>query len=126
MLNVLHQTAAGLEWEIRDNQPGTTSVSEVSKTHPGIVTVTDRASGKFIYKLRPGSATSIVFGTLGGKDVECVIRDGSLSIGGVTLRSNQFQGGQVGVHLSSNGALGIGGGRLPEPIMRALRDARAA
>jgi hypothetical protein len=125
ILNVLHDGIAGPEWEILSNEPGRSSISVVSKTPPGIVTVTDRATGKFIYKVRPGSETSIVFGTLQGDQVECVIRDGYLKVGGMTFECCGFGNLAVGVRLHSNGAIDVGGSAIPPAVLKALRP-RAA
>ena len=126
VLSVLHDHEGGPEWEIVSNKPGQSSVSVVTMTPPGIITVTDKATGKFVYKLRPGSETSIVFGTLPGEEIECVIKDGYLRIGGMTVRCCGFSNCAVGVHVRANGAFALGGGKIPDPVLKALRLAAAA
>jgi hypothetical protein len=121
-LSVVDLTAAGPEWEIVRNQPRSTSVSVATKTPPGIVTVTDRATGRFVYTLRPGAETSLVFGTLRGNEVECVIRDGSVRIGTNTVRLGDFRDLTVGVLISPNGDVRIGGTSVPAPVAAALRS----
>jgi hypothetical protein len=120
VLSVLNLTAAGPEWEIMRNEPGSTSASIATKTPPGIVTVTDRATGRFVHKLRSGTETSLVFGTLRGNEVECVIRDGSLRIGTFTFAKNLLVNAIVGVALKPDGRVSMGGSRVPQAVVDAL------
>jgi hypothetical protein len=122
VLSVVDLTAAGPEWEIVCNEPRSTSSSIATKTPPGIVTVTDRATGRFVHKLRSGTETSLVFGTLRGNEVECVIRDGSVRIGTNTVSLSNFRDLAVGVRISSNGDVGIGGPSVPPAVAAALQN----
>jgi hypothetical protein len=48
VLSVLHQTPSGLQWEILRDVPGTSDVAAVTTNPTGTVTVTDRATDRFI------------------------------------------------------------------------------
>lgn len=96
-------------FEVLKNEPAKTSRGDVTKTPAGIVTVTDHDTKRFLYKVRPASETSIVFGTLRGEEVEVKITDRSIRIGTNTLINNSFDGMNVGVTVEADGGFAIGG-----------------
>ena len=61
--------------EILKNKPQINNITEVSTNSTGIITVSDQKSGKFYYKLRPGSKNSSIFGTINGEETEIKITD---------------------------------------------------
>ena len=101
-------------FEVLHNEPadGNPDV-EVSKTPPGIVTASD--STGFVYKVRPGSETSVMFGTLKGEDLNVRITDKEIRVGTNVLRNNTFSGQMAGVVIQSDGGMGIGA-PLPEIV----------
>jgi hypothetical protein len=96
------------EFEVLRNQPVDNSHSDVSRSPAGIVTVSDRETGRFLYKIRPGSETSVAFGTLRGGEVSARISDRALSVGSITLENNTFDGVMAGVVVDGDGGVGIG------------------
>lgn len=62
-------------FEIRRNQPSNNPVTNVSISAAGIITVSDNAIGRFLYKFRPESETTIVFGKIDGGEISARIDD---------------------------------------------------
>jgi len=107
-LTVFVERGGLAEFEVLRNEPVDSPHSAVTKSAAGVVTVTDRESGRFLYKIRPGSETSVAFGTLQGGDVQARISDKALSVGGITLTNNRFDGVMAGVVVQDDGGVGIG------------------
>ncbi|RUS42261.1 hypothetical protein [Cohnella sp. AR92] len=108
-LSVAFKSEGKLYFEIRNNEPVENPYSIVSKTPVGIVTVVDRKTDRFMYKLRPESNTSIIFGKLDGGEIDIKVSDKEIDFGnGNTMSSSQFKGRIIGIELFENGAIGIG------------------
>jgi hypothetical protein len=95
-------------FEVLKNEPVSNPITEVSKTPPGIVTVSERESGKFLYKIRPGSETSVAFGKLDGGEISAEISDRKIQVGGITLENNTFVGNMAGVVVQPSGGFVVG------------------
>ena len=57
-------------------------MASVSRSGAGVVTVTEAVSGEFLYKVRPGSQASVVFGTVQGPELEARVDDQRIVIRG--------------------------------------------
>lgn len=108
-------------FEVLKNKPVMNDITEVSMTPPGIVTVS-ASGGRFLYKIRPGSETSVVFGTLQGQEIDARITDTMIRVGGVTLQNNTFVGAMAGVVVRADGGVGIGA-PIPEIVRQWLTTA---
>jgi hypothetical protein len=117
-LSVFLEVGGTAVFEVLKNQPVENPYSDVAQSAAGIVTVTDRESGRFLYKVRPGSETSIAFGKLDGGEVSARIADTKLQVGGITLQSNVFDGVMAGLVVRDDGGVAIGAA-LP-PVVRRL------
>ncbi len=95
-------------FEVLKNEPSSNPSTDVSKTPPGIITISDKESGRFLYKIRPGSETSVAFGKLDGGEISATISDKKIQVGGVTLENNIFIGNMAGVIVRPDGSVGIG------------------
>ena len=95
-------------FEVLKNKPVENPVTEVSTNATGLVTVGEKATGKFLYKVRPGSETSVAFGKLDGEEVSARITDRLIQVGGTTLENNRFIGNMAGVVVDPKGGTGIG------------------
>lgn len=95
-------------FEVLKNEPSANPITDVSKTPPGIITITEKASGKFLYKIRPGSETSVAFGKLEGGEISASISDKRIQVGGITLENNRFVGNMAGVVVRPDGGVAIG------------------
>lgn len=95
-------------FEVIKNQPVSNIITDVSVTPPGIITVSEKEGGRFLYKIRPDSETSVAFGTLQGKEIDARITDRMIQVGGMRLENNQFVGTMAGVVVSADGGVGIG------------------
>lgn len=95
-------------FEIRKNEPLDNPITDVSISSAGIITVSDKTTGKFLYKFRPESDTSIVFGKIDGGEISVKISDNRIQAGGVTLENCVFNGVGAGVLVDEKGGVGIG------------------
>ncbi len=103
-------------FEILKNEPSENPLTDVSRTPPGIVTVSDKQSGRFLYKIRPASETSVAFGKLDGGEISARITDRMIQVGGITLENNKFVGTMAGVVVDAKGGVGIGAAIPPKVI----------
>jgi hypothetical protein len=111
LVSVLREENGTPVAEVVRNEPGPATGVEVKKSPPGIVTVSD-ASG-FVYKVRPGSETTVVFGRLTGEELTVRITDRNIVVmrdAGtpkeervMTVERNQFVGDMVGLAILPNG-----------------------
>lgn len=108
------------EFEVLKNKAVGSSVSEATTTPPGIVTVLDKATKRFLYKVRPASETSVAFGKLDGGEITAQITDKKIQVGGINVQNNTFSGVMAGVVVDANGGLGIGAS-LPQAVINLLR-----
>ena len=104
-------------FEVLKNAPVENPNTTTSATPVGIVTVSDKISGKFLYKIRPGSETSVTFGRLDGGEISARITDREIQVGGVTVANNKFVGTMAGVVVDANGNVGIGAA-IPLQVLR--------
>lgn len=95
-------------FEIKRNSIVENPLSEVSVTTPGIITVSDRKTGKFLYKVRPDNETSVVFGRLDGEEISVRITDRYIKIGSNTIENCEFNGVGAGVVINSDGSFSMG------------------
>lgn len=114
--------------EVLKNEPHENPQTDVKKSAAGIITVSDKETGRFLYKIRPGSDASTVFGSIKGQDEDQEIRidDQKIEVGSpdpradepqLTMENNQFYGLSVGVQVKEDGSIAIGGSQLP-PALR--------
>ncbi len=95
-------------FEVRQNKPGDNPLSDVSRTPAGIITVSDKKTSRFMYKIRPGSETSVVFGKIDGGEISARITDKLIQVGGVTVENCAFNGVGAGIVVDSKGGVGLG------------------
>jgi|GEM_PF-1187922 len=100
-------------FEVYENQPRDNSLTDVTETPVGVITVSDKKSGAFMYKIRPGYKASSIFGRIKDEETEIFISDRELRVGGVTLVNNSIQA-EVGVILNDDGSTSIGATIPPE------------
>ena len=103
-------------FEVLKNEPSSNSFTEVTKTPPGIITISERESGKFLYKIRPSSETSVAFGKIDGSKISAIISDKKIQVGGITLQNNTFVGNMAGVVVRPDGGTGIGAPIPPQVL----------
>ena len=103
-------------FEVLRNEPSSNPFSEVSKTPPGIVTISERDSGKFPYKIRPGSETSVTFGKIDGGEISATISDQKIQVGGISVKNLTFAGNMAGVVVLPDGGTGIGAPIPPQVL----------
>jgi len=108
MVTVVRDQCGQPVFEIKQNEPVENNQSIVTKTSVGIVTVADKASGKFLYKVRPSSETSVVFGKIDGGEITALISDKHIKVGGITLENCVFNGFGAGIVVGSDCSVGIG------------------
>ena len=99
-------------FEILKNQPSANEVTDTSTDPAGIVTVSDKASGKLLYEVHPDSETSVTFAKLDGGKCPAVITEMEIRIGGMIIENNPFHDSLGGVVVDPE----IGAGMLGAPI----------
>jgi len=107
-------------FEIRRNKPCDNPLTDVSVSGAGIITVSEKSTGKFLYKFRPESETSIVFGKIDGGEITAKISDRKIQVGGITIENCTFNGVGAGIVVDENGGVGIGA-PIPESLLRLFR-----
>src|SRR4030095_7935406 len=105
------------------NRPNENPVTRVSTNATGIVTVADN-SGKFLYKIRSDSETSVAFGKVGGGELSVRISDRSIQAGGLVVDNNSFAG-MAGVVVEPTGEVGVAG-PIPSLVLQWLQEGRMA
>lgn len=85
----------------------------------GIITVVDKSTNRFLYKIRLGSKNSIIFGRIKDKEEEIIIKDKKIMYRGNVFEGNIFMGIPVGIHIKSDGSLAIGA-RLPNQLINII------
>lgn len=110
-------------FEVFRNEPCTNPLTTATKTTPGIITVSDLNTNKFLYKIRPSSETSIIFGKIKDEETETeiVITDQYTLVNGNKFSNNSVTGFDVGFTILKNGF--ILGSSLPEflrPLLATL------
>lgn len=120
LLSVVREADGGPFCEVLRNQP---NVPYASRTVPGIVTVRDPDHGGFLYKIRPDSESTIVFGRLPAEEVTVKINDQRIVVEGMapgsrepqrlhTIERNAVSGDSVGLRVDGHSV--AMGAPLPE------------
>lgn len=106
--------------EILRNEPQQNALSTASKNPTGIVTIADPNTGAFLYKLRPGSKNSSIFGSMNGQETEIKITDREIRIGTNVIQKSMIVGSPVGIKVGKNGTIDIGT-KLPPEFQKLVR-----
>ena len=112
LITVVMEVEGEPVFEILKNQPSANDVTDTSSNPAGIVTVSDKVSGKFLYKVRPDSETSVIFAKSDGGECPAVITDREIRLGGFVIENNPFHGSMAGAVVDPE----IGAGMLGAPI----------
>ena len=105
--------------EILKNIPQENEFTETETNSTGIITVSK--DGVFLYKIRPGSKNSSIFGKINGEETEMKITDREIRIGTNTFQRNTVIGFGVGIIVNKNG-IGMGA-PLPTKIKDIVQQA---
>jgi hypothetical protein len=117
LISVVIEDKGNPRFEILKNEPFENPKSIVTKSTPGIISVVNRETNQFIYKVRPGSETSIVFGTIGGKELNVSVTDQQIQIGSSKIVNCTFNGVGAGVVINKSGGFAIGA-----PLPKFIKD----
>ncbi len=116
-LSVVLEHNGKLIFEIKKNKPCDNQITKLSMTGVGIIAVSDKVTGRFLYKVRPENETTIVFSPkIDGGEISVKILDRKMQVGGVELEDNTFEG-KTGVVVNENGSISIGGTSIPESLL---------
>lgn len=99
------------------NQSQDTVFTVAEKTPPGIVTVSNRETKRFLYKIRPSSETSVVFGTIQGDEITVRLNDKSIQVNNITISKTDFNGVEAAIVVYENGSVGVGCS-LPDKVRK--------
>ena len=117
LISVVVEHEGNLIFEIFKNKPNRNQLTKVIRSTPGIIIVSDKTSNKFIYKIRPSSETSIVFGTLSSGYITAAVSNEVIKVDANTFTTNMYQGFGVGIIVTEDG---IGTGAPLPPHMKKL------
>ena len=107
-------------FEILKNQPCLNDVTLASSDSKGIVTVSDKATGKFLYRVLPDSETVVIFAKSDGGDCPAVITDDEIRLGGMIVENAPYQGSLAGVVVDPEIGMGMIGVPLPPLVAKWL------
>lgn len=119
LLTVFTEHKGQLVFEVLKNKPVENPVTDTATNASGVVTVSEKKGGRFLYKVRPGSETSVAFGKLDGGEISALITDKKIQVGGVNIGNNTFVGNMAGVVVQPSGAVSIGA-QLPPLVIQWL------
>lgn len=117
LFSVVLEHASKPVFEIKKNAPSANPLTDVTVSSAGIITVSEKGSGHFLYKFRPDSETSIVFGKIDGGETSIKITDRHIITPNATLSNCLFNGVATGVEIREDGSTIIGGSRLPASLL---------
>ena len=107
-------------FEIKQNKPYENPLTDVAISGAGIITVSEKSTGKFLYKFRPESETSIIFGKIDGGEITAQISDKKIQVGGSTIENCTFNGVDAGIVVDEKGGVSIGA-PIPEALLRLFK-----
>jgi hypothetical protein len=120
LLSVFLEVDGQVVFEVLKNKPISNLQSDVSSTGAGIVAVSDKKTKRFLYKIRPTSTTSVVFGKLDGSEINVQITDKNIHVGTNVFENNTFDGMKAGLVIHENGDI-IVGTNLPPVVVALLK-----
>lgn len=112
MLNVKGEPV----FEILKNRPIENDTSNTTSNALGVLTVSDKTSGKLFYKIRPDTETSITFGKLDGGECCAVISDEEIRLGGMVVKNKLFRNSLAGVVVDPEIGMGMIDVPLPQVV----------
>jgi len=100
--------------EMRQNNPQENPLSEGKVSETGDITVSDKKTGKLLYKIKPGSETEIVFSKNdGGETLAKISSDNQLKVGKMKREILQFNGETAILGIRDDDSIISGSTRLP-------------
>ncbi len=84
-------------FEILKNEPRATEWSVAATDPAGVVTLTEKASGRFLYRLHPGTETTIFFKRPDDEEFSVVITNEEIQVGGMIFNNHPFRAAMAGV-----------------------------
>ncbi len=103
-------------WEIQADKPGTNATSAA----PGVITVVNPATGQTIYKVRPGTELSILFGNTREGEVTATITARHIDINGTYFERARISASGVGIMVTTDGRQTSMGMPIPAKVLRIL------
>ncbi len=120
MVTVVMEIEGEPVFEILKNRPCSNGVTDTSSDGAGIVTVADKASGKWLYRVHPDSETSVTFAKSDGGDCPAVVTDDEIRLGGMIVKNAPFDGSLAGVVVDPEIGMGMIGVPLPPLVEKWL------
>lgn len=108
LISVFFVNDGKLIFELRENNPVENPFTNVTKFPNGFIVVADKETDLFLFKIRPSSDTSIVFGTIEQNGLSIIINDKLIIINGNKFERNTFVDIPVGIIIKSNLNISVG------------------
>ncbi len=118
LLTVVMEVNGRPLFDILKNMPSPNDAVDVSADSAGVITVSERPSGTYLYKVRPGFETSVVFRKEDGGKCRALITERDIQIGGLIVENRLFDGFLGGVIVDPQ----IGAGMLGAPLPQQIKD----
>jgi hypothetical protein len=99
-------------FEILKNEPCTNELSIALSDRAGIMTVSEKVSGRFLYQVCSDAETIVTFEKPAGERFSVVISDTKIRAGGMIFNNHLFRGAMAGVLVDPE----IGVGMMDPPI----------
>ncbi|MGI9316547.1 MAG: hypothetical protein ACR2QW_04365 [bacterium] len=112
LITVVMEVEGEPVFEILKNQLSSNDITDISIDPAGIVTVSDKTTGEFLYKVHPCFETCVIFRKKDGGECPAVITHREIRIGGMIIENNPFHDSMGGVVVDPE----IGAGMLGAPI----------
>ncbi len=107
-ITVVRSFGRHLIFEIKDGVPVINLISNVARKKDGTVTVSDKASGRFLYEVCPAAETLVVCGKTYGGEVAVLVSEKQIKVAGMIVDNRAFNGGGSEITVGSDGSVGVG------------------
>ncbi len=103
--------------EIVQNNPQENPLSEAIKSETGDITVSEKETGKLLYKIKPGSETEIVFSKNDGGEISAKFSNNKINVGKISREILQFNGETAILGIKDDDSIISGSARLPSSLL---------
>ena len=103
-------------FDILKNQPCANDSTNTAVDATGVITATDKATGRFLYSVRPDHETHLSFAKPDGGACPAVINDSEILIGGLIVENSRFHDPLAAVYVDPEIGAGMLGFPLPQSV----------
>ena len=104
-------------FEIVQNNPQENPLSEAIKSETGDITVSEKETGKLLYKFKPESETEIVFSKNDGGEISAKFSNNQIKVGKISREILQFNGETAIIGIRDDDSIISGSARVPSSLL---------